>query len=84
MVVQGQIVPRSDATPDQLKALATALERWFAACLVELRSAEAEVDGWMDEAALADLRAGELPQPALLRFLGAQPGHPFQRGLPSL
>lgn len=74
MTVHGEIVPRPDASPEQCKALAAALERWFAACLAELGRQDADVDGWLDLASLDDLRAGELPQPAVLRLLGGQPG----------
>jgi hypothetical protein len=74
MPLQGEIVPRPDARPDQLRQLASALQRWFAAYLKDATALDPDVDGWIDEAALDDLRAGELPQPTVLRLLKDQPG----------
>jgi hypothetical protein len=74
MPLQVEIMPRPDATPDQLKHLASALREWFAAYLKDAATIDPDVDGWIDEAALDDLRAGELPQPTVLRLLKDQPG----------
>jgi hypothetical protein len=74
MLLHGEIVPRADASPDQFKSLGAGLRRWFHAWLDEFTQAGQDVDGWVNDDALADLEAGELPQPTLLRFLGGQPG----------
>jgi hypothetical protein len=59
------LTPRTDATAEQLKQLGEALSRWW-----ELRWAGANRAGqWIDESALNDLHAGELPQPFALRLL---------------
>jgi hypothetical protein len=60
------IIPRHDATPDELKELGAALAAWWRAeCSVPGSAAER-----LDEDALNDLREGELPQPFGLRLLG--------------
>lgn len=74
MPLHGEIVPRAEARPEQFKALGAALRRWFGAYVDELKAGGPDVKGWIDESALRDLEAGDLPQPTLLRFLGGQPG----------
>lgn len=74
MPLQVEIMPRPDAAPDQLKQLASALREWFAAYVKDAAAFDPDVDGWIDEAALDDLRAGELPQPTVLRLVKDQPG----------
>lgn len=69
MTLNGRIVPRQDAPPDQLKLLGVALECWFNAFVADLASDGRDVEGWIDPEALKDLLAGELPQPFLLRVL---------------
>jgi hypothetical protein len=60
------IIPRHDANPDELKELAAALAAWWRAeC-----SAPGSAVERLDEDALNDLQAGELPQPFGLRLLG--------------
>jgi hypothetical protein len=59
------LTPRQDASGEQLKQLGKALASWWQA-----RGEAARRQGqWIDESALADLRAGELPQPFALRLL---------------
>jgi hypothetical protein len=59
------LTPRPDGTAEQLKQLGEALSRWW-----EVRWAGTGRPGqWIDESALSDLRAGELPQPFALRLL---------------
>lgn len=64
-----ELTPRLNLTPNELKRLGAALEAWFATFLCE----HADVDGWLDEDALADLAAGELPKPFILRCLTDPP-----------
>jgi hypothetical protein len=59
----GEILPRQDATPEQLKRLGAALTEW------STRPGTSGGATWIDRAALEDLLAGELPQPFVLRFL---------------
>jgi hypothetical protein len=54
-----EIIPRPDATPEQLKALADALDNWIG---------NHAVPSVTTAYALADLRAGELPQPLSVAF----------------
>jgi hypothetical protein len=61
----GEIIPRPDATPEQLKRLGTVLTDWW-----DLEGAGATpAVSWIDRPALDDLLAGELPQPFVLRLL---------------
>ncbi len=60
------IIPRRDATAVELKELGIALSAWWRA---ECSSPGSAVER-IDEDALEDLRAGELPQPFGLRLLG--------------
>lgn len=71
------IVPRHDATSEELKELGVALAAWWRAECASPGSAVERID----EEALDDLRAGELPQPFGLRLLGwfREPG--AHRGL---
>jgi hypothetical protein len=77
MAIECEVWPKQDATPEQLKALGSALQRWFAAFLQELAAAGRDVEGWMDPDAVRDLLTGELPQPIALRFVAEQQ-HPGQ------
>jgi hypothetical protein len=61
----GQIVPRHNATSDELKRLGKRLSDWWAH---DWAGADPETH-WIDQAALNDLLAGELPQPFGLRIL---------------
>jgi hypothetical protein len=64
--LDGAIVPRQDASSDELKELGAALAAWWRAeCAIPGSAAER-----LDEDALNDLLAGELPQPFGLRLLG--------------
>jgi hypothetical protein len=70
------IVPRQDANADELKELGAALAAWWRAeCSAPGSAAER-----LDEDALNDLRAGELPQPFGLRLLGWFRDPAVQRG----
>jgi len=61
-----EIIPRPDSTAQELKRLGNALAQWW----------DSEEKGrpggrqWIDQSALNDLLAGELPQPFALRLLG--------------
>lgn len=69
MTLNCELIPCHDAAPDDLKRLGAALKAWFDAFLSE----HAQVDGWLDQDAVNDLLAGELPLPFVLRCLGDQP-----------
>jgi hypothetical protein len=60
------VIPRQDCTTDELKELGFALGAWWRAECAAPNSPAAQ----LDEAALHDLLAGELPQPFGLRLLG--------------
>jgi hypothetical protein len=60
------VIPRQDATSDELKELGLALGAWWRAVCATPNSPAAQ----LDEDALHDLLAGELPQPFGLRLLG--------------
>jgi hypothetical protein len=60
------VIPRQDSTTDELKELGAALLAWWRAEGLNPGSAAER----LDEAALNDLLAGELPQPFGLRLLG--------------
>ncbi|QDU62900.1 hypothetical protein Pan216_37730 [Planctomycetes bacterium Pan216] len=59
--IQFFIVPRNDAFPDQLKVLGEALSRWCS------EQRDVGLRAVIDEDALLDLEAGELPKPLALR-----------------
>jgi hypothetical protein len=65
MALSCEVFPRLSATSEELKALGRAIPAWFAAFLRE----RPDVDGWLDEDAVADLLHGELPQPLAARCL---------------
>ena len=69
MTLNVELTPRRSLTPNDLKRLGTALETW----LVTFLRDHPEVDGWMDQDAVADLLAGELPKPFILRCLRDPP-----------
>jgi hypothetical protein len=69
MTIHGDLIPRRDATPEQLKALGAAIQAWFSGILRQRAEAGDEADGWLDEDAVADLLHGELPQPMAARCL---------------
>lgn len=72
MILRGTILPRADAAPHQLRELGAAIAAWFERTLADLTAAAPDdADGWVDQAALDDLSAGELPRPALLRLIAA-------------
>jgi hypothetical protein len=60
-----EIVPRQDASPEQLKRLGNAIARWWE----DERADAGRANPWIDTSALGDLLAGELPQPFALRLL---------------
>jgi hypothetical protein len=60
-----EIIPRQDATTEQLKRLGTALALWWQ---TEGKDS-ARPATWIDQGAVNDLLAGELPQPFALRLL---------------
>lgn len=60
------IIPRHDATSEELKELGAVLTAWWRTECAAPGSAVEQID----EVALDDLRAGELPQPFGLRLLG--------------
>jgi hypothetical protein len=65
LIGNGEIIPRRDASMEQLKRLGDALSRWW----------QCEWAGtgrglhWIDTGAIDDLLSGELPQPFVLRLL---------------
>jgi hypothetical protein len=69
--VECEVIPRRDANPGQLKALADALDRWIA---------DHAVPSVTTSYALADLRAGELPQPLSVAFERYLDDHLAERG----
>jgi hypothetical protein len=71
MTFNCELFPRHDATPDELKRLGTAMKAWFD----DFLEAHPDADGFVAPDALADLRAGELPKPFLLRCLGSTQLH---------
>jgi hypothetical protein len=76
----GEIIPRPDATPEQLKRLGAALAEWW-----ERRGGGTEGGPhWIDGAALNDLLAGELPQPFVLRILTEMHNSPSSPGTAAL
>jgi hypothetical protein len=64
----GEVFPRQDATPEQLKRLGAGLTEWSS------RTGKSGGANWIDRAALDDLLAGELPQPFVLRVLTEMKG----------
>lgn len=63
------ITPRSDLSPDQCRELANAIKRFYGF-----------IDE-IDEQAMADLEAGELPRPYALRFIAMAAKDPMFAGL---
>jgi hypothetical protein len=59
------VIPRPDATVGQLKELGAALTRWWQ----DTAGGPGRPLCWIDQDALHDLQAGELPQPFALRLL---------------
>jgi hypothetical protein len=70
--VECEIVPRRDASPEQLKTLAEALARWMA---------QHGAPSLTTAYGLTDLRRGELPQPLSLALETFLDDHLTQRGL---
>jgi hypothetical protein len=66
-----EIIPRQDATTEQLKRLGTALALWWQ---TEGRDSSRPAT-WIDQGAINDLLAGELPQPFALRLLAEVNNH---------
>jgi hypothetical protein len=62
-----EILPRPDASAQQLKRLGHALLVWSSACLDRLIEAGQDADAWLDMDAIDDLLVGELPRPFVLR-----------------
>ena len=62
-----EIFVRSDSSPDKLKALAEALDRWHSASMDE--DDDSGIVFNLDDSDLEDLYAGELPQPRGLQVL---------------
>ena len=91
MTTNVELTPRRTLAPDELKRLGAALESWFANFLRQ----RPETDGWIDQDALDDLLAGELPKlqpfiaarmpercrPALIKRLAPQPAARTMRRL---
>jgi hypothetical protein len=77
MAFECEVVPRSDLTPEELKALGQAVQTW---CGVEAGRLAA---GW-DRRGLEDLLAGEMPRPALLLYLQELDDERRQDDLPPL
>jgi hypothetical protein len=65
MTMNVELTPLRSLAPAELKRLGAALESWFTDFLRD----RPEVDGWIDQDALDDLLAGELPKPFILRCL---------------
>ncbi len=74
MTLHGELMPRLDATPDELKALGAAIQAWFAAFQRQRAEAGDDIDGWLDEDAVGDLLHGELPQRLVARCLRVMHG----------
>jgi hypothetical protein len=74
MTLHGELIPRHDATPAELKALGAAIQAWFTAFQRQRAEAGDDVDGWLDEEAVGDLLHGELPQPLAARCLRVMHG----------
>jgi hypothetical protein len=69
MTLHGELIPRQNATPEDLKALGAAIQAWFMGFQRQRAEAGEVVDGWLDDDAVGDLLQGELPQPLAARCL---------------
>jgi hypothetical protein len=66
-----EIIPRQDANPEQLKRLGRVLAQWWQ----DEGKDRARGTQWIDQSAVNDLLAGELPQPFALRLLAEVNSH---------
>jgi hypothetical protein len=64
MPIRCEVIPKRDATPAQLRALGTALDRW---CHQEIKDEGGSRR--VDRQAVDDLLAGQLPQPLAVESL---------------
>jgi hypothetical protein len=63
MALHCELLPRPDATAQDLRRLGEALSRWLSACIDDLIEEGVEADFWADLDAVDALLAGEQPAP---------------------
>ena len=62
-----EILPRSDASAEELKRLGVALSDWLNTYLDEVGESGLDVEVWLDMDGIDSLLAGELPAPFAIR-----------------
>lgn len=75
-----EVIPRTDATPEELRTLGRAIRAWY-----QRERGRNGLAHYVDTYALDDLLAGELPQPFALRFsTAAHPQDPYGASRPQV